>query len=83
MNQPDPTCPKCSSPMELGFTPDYSSSWTYLGHWSRGRPKSAFLTFFDRLGIGKPSTSCIPIGTYRCQKCGFLESYAREEFLPK
>ena len=25
----------------------------------------------------------LPIGTFRCQTCGFLESYAREEFAEK
>lgn len=83
MTQPDPTCPKYSSPMELGNIPDYAHGTVCMGRWSRGRPRSALLSFFDRFRIavsGKPS---IPIGTYRCPKCGFLESYAREEFLPK
>ncbi len=29
------------------------------------------------------NTERIPIATYRCQTCGFLESYAREEFAVK
>lgn len=83
MTQPAPTCPKCSSPMELGYVPDYAHGGIHVGHWSRGRPRSAFFSFLDRLRIAVPIEPYIPIGTYRCQKCGFLESYAREEFLPK
>ena len=31
----------------------------------------------------KPTNAKIPIGTFRCRTCGFLESYAREEFAEK
>ncbi len=83
MNQPESTCPKCDSSMELGYTPDYAHGSVFLGHWIRGRPKSGFLSFFDRLRIGAPGTLSVPIGVHRCQSCGYLEFYAREEFLPK
>jgi hypothetical protein len=83
MNQPDSTCLKCGGPMELGYTPDYAHGAVYLGRWIRGRPKSRFFSIFDRLLIGRPGTLAVPIGVQRCQSCGFLEFYAREEFIPK
>ena len=83
MNQSETICPKCGSPMELGYTPDYSHGAVFLGHWIRGRPQSALLSIFDRLRIGTPCAPAIPIGVQRCQSCGYLELYAREKFLPK
>ncbi len=83
MNQLDPTCPKCGSPMELGYIPDYAHGAVLLGRWIRGRPKPGFLSSLDRLRIWPPSARTVPIGVYRCQSCGYLEFYAREEFLPK
>ncbi len=31
MTQPDPTCPKCNSPMELGYVPEYSHGGVLYG----------------------------------------------------
>ena len=83
MNQPDLKCSKCDGQMELGYIPDYAHGAVLLGRWIRGRPNSSWLSIFDRLRIGAPSTLTVPIGVHRCQSCGFLEFYAREEFLPK
>jgi hypothetical protein len=32
---------------------------------------------------GKSLVKCVPVGTFRCSACGFLESYACPEFAPK
>ena len=75
-------CPKCHGTMELGYTPDYGHGGTvYLGYWIRGRAKRGLLSMFNKLLIGRPQGPAIPIGVYRCQSCGFLEFYARDEFL--
>lgn len=81
MSQENLKCPKCDGTMEQGYTADYGHGGTvFLGHWIRGRPSQAFLSMFDALRITKPFGPFIPIGVYRCQSCGFLEFYARDEF---
>ena len=76
-------CPKCEGTMEQGYTLDVTFGATFTGQWIRGTPKRSY---FDSLAIKFPSMSPsqrVPIATFRCQSCGFLESYAREEFGPK
>jgi hypothetical protein len=67
----DPTCPKCASAMDDGFTLDN----TYGGHlqaeWVEGEPKRSFWT-----GLTVAKETRHPITTYRCRSCGYLESYA-------
>ncbi len=62
-------CSKCKARMEDGFIPD-----SQLGpeFWVPGpRPSS----FWKRL-LGYKNS--VPITTYRCPKCGALESYAEK-----
>ncbi|HVT27026.1 MAG TPA: hypothetical protein VHE81_03305, partial [Lacipirellulaceae bacterium] len=71
-------CPKCGGGMEDGFiaalsTPRYLYPH-YLSRWARGAPARSFL-----FGIWLPR-ELLPTRTYRCTSCGYLESYAREEF---
>jgi hypothetical protein len=35
------------------------------------------------MGLKLPDEKLVPIGTYRCSSCGFLEQYARQEFAAK
>ena len=68
-------CPKCGGAMEQGFINDSTYGGRVVSHWSAGAPRKSFwrgITTSD----GKP----IPIGTFACSACGFLESYARDEF---
>ena len=69
-------CPKCQSRMEQGFVPDYTHGAMVVGRWAAGTPKKSWL-----FGTHVPAKNLlIPIGTYRCSSCGYLEQYAREEF---
>jgi hypothetical protein len=63
--------------MVKGYVLDFTPVGVRVSQWNSGSPKSAGLA-----GI-MDATSQIPIGTFRCQSCGFLESYAREEFAAK
>jgi len=74
MSQAAILCPKCQGDMVQGYVLDFTPVGVRVSVWNAGRPKKAFLA-----GV-KDSTSQIPIATFRCQSCGFLESYAREEF---
>ena len=77
-------CPKCDGEMERGFTLDMSHGARFASQWVKGEPKLAWGYFFGPLVVRRPKASDrIHIGTFRCQSCGYLESYARDEFQPK
>src|SRR5262245_51400037 len=67
------SCPKCNGEMEQGFVVDMAPG-SRVSQWAPGAPFGMFA-----LRIPK---SRHPIGTFRCSSCGYLESYAREEFAP-
>ena len=68
------SCPKCQGEMVQGYVLVFTPVGGRVSQWHDGPPKKAGLA-----GI-QDSTSQIPISTFRCQSCGFLEEYAREEF---
>jgi hypothetical protein len=57
--------------MTEGFVPHERSSIAGLGRWYRGTPVNSWF------GIKLPKGP-IHIMTWRCQRCGFLEQYAKE-----
>ena len=63
-------CPKCDSAMTLGVTIDKDQGIRYAGTWLEGAPEKGW--FGLKLRGKKP----LEIQTYRCNRCGFLESYA-------
>ena len=71
-------CPKCDGQMEQGFVLDNTYGGRLVSQWAPGAPSRSFWT-----GTKLPEEGLIPIGVYRCQACGFLESYARSEFSAK
>ncbi|GMV15619.1 MAG: hypothetical protein HS104_25680 [Polyangiaceae bacterium] len=68
-------CPKCESEMEQGFVLDNTYGARLVSQWAPGAPLKSFWT---RTKL--PEEDLIPIGTYRCSSCGYLEQYARDEF---
>ena len=52
--------------------------WNSFRHsasqWAKGAPVKAFL-----FGTKRPDAQ-LPVGTFRCSSCGYLEAYARQEF---
>ena len=68
-------CPKCNGEMEQGFVLDMTYGALSVSQWVRGAPEKSFWT-----QTKAPTASRIPIGTFRCANCGFLESYARPDF---
>jgi hypothetical protein len=67
-------CPKCDCPMEQGFIVDMGHGTRLVSHWARGAPLKSLL-----FGTWVPADA-LPVGTFRCRSCGYLESYARSEF---
>lgn len=68
-------CPKCDGSMEQGFVMDMDSGSRLVSQWAPGAPVKSFW-----LGTKLPADKMIAIGVFRCEGCGFLESYARDEF---
>jgi hypothetical protein len=61
--------------MEQGFVLDNTHGARVVSHWAAGAPEKSFW-----VGTKLPEEKTIPIGTFRCSSCGFLEGYARPEF---
>jgi hypothetical protein len=71
---PDRTleCLRCGGPMEQGFVADkahYSVPETQ--NWVEGAPERTFWS-----GIKLKGKEVLPVMTFRCENCGYLESYA-------
>ena len=72
MTDHEPTCAKCGKAMEAGFVLDHQAHTTGTqSAWIDGAPEPSFW------GVKlKGHQRRLPITTYRCPGCGFLESYA-------
>ena len=66
-------CPKCDGEMIQGFVVDHTYGAHLVASWIPGAPESSFWR-------GTKNGPAIPIGTFRCSSCGFLESYAQRRF---
>lgn len=67
-------CPKCSSEMEEGFVVDYGYGSVRPSDWVEGEPVKSFW-----YGTKIADKKQFRVETYRCVRCGFLESYATEK----
>ena len=72
-------CPKCNGGMVQGFTFESEGPKRMVSTWVEGAPDRSFW----HSGAKVPAEKCVPVGTFRCSECGFLESYARPEFAPR
>ena len=66
-------CPKCEAKMAEGFLIDSSQQAVRVTHWAEGAPTYWFLKVLKLRGRRR-----LPVQTWRCASCGFLESYANE-----
>ena len=66
------TCPKCSGRMNEGaiLTRD-SYDMRHAGEWLEGVPEKSIWT-----GLKVRGRTVLPITSFRCERCGFLENYA-------
>ena len=68
-------CPRCQGAMESGFLVDrgdYESQ--RQATWASGTPA---YSIWRNTAIAKGERTML-VATYRCERCGFLESYATE-----
>jgi hypothetical protein len=76
MTTPSERCPKCDGEMVQGFLIDLGhANSARVSRWAEGAPQKSFWT-----GTRTPADAVLPVGTFRCSTCGFLESYAKPEF---
>ncbi len=69
-----PLCPACKSIMEVGFTLDHGHfDSPKVARWAEGEPKPSFWH-----GLALKGKERLAIVTYRCPRCGLLQSYAPE-----
>ena len=64
-------CPKCQGAMTEGFVIDNTERGRKVSSWVEGVPVDSFWMGL-KLGGKKP----IHISSWRCSRCGYLESYA-------
>ena len=67
-----PECPKCSRGMEAGYVLDQVHGGYAQNSWVEGPPEKSFW-----LGLKVAGHQRLPVTTFRCSRCGYLESYAR------
>lgn len=68
-------CPKCEGEMREGFILDRGDlEVRHSSTWVEGAPKKSLW-----LGTRITGREMLPISTFRCVECGYLESYARGE----
>jgi hypothetical protein len=67
-----PECPKCGRRMEPGYVLDVTHGALAQSSWVEGAPERSIWT-----GLKLKGHERLPVTTYRCTGCGYLESYAR------
>ena len=67
------SCPKCNGSMSEGFVVDRGDYGTaHVSTYQGGEPSRSFWT-----GLKQSKKDQIKITTLRCNRCGYLESYAK------
>jgi hypothetical protein len=65
------TCPRCSGTMEPGYVIDEGYGTRTVANWVAGEPERSIWT-----GLKLRGKSKVAVTSYRCRRCGYLESYA-------
>jgi hypothetical protein len=68
---PSGRCPKCDGSMADGFIVDEGYGHYAVSTWHPGQPRKSIWT-----GIKRSKAEQLKISTRRCERCGYLESYA-------
>jgi len=65
-------CPRCGGGMEAGYMIDIDDHGTKaVPKWVEGEPQRSFW-----MGLKLAGKDQRDVTTYRCRRCGYLESYA-------
>lgn len=75
MSESNTNCPKCSGEMEQGFIADHEGHNTLRpSDWVEGEPVKSFWS-----GTEIRDKEQYEVTTFRCARCGYLESYASQQ----
>ncbi|WP_205479637.1 hypothetical protein [Sphingomonas arenae] len=66
-------CSKCGGSMGAGFIVDEGHGTRTVAKWVAGAPERSIWT-----GLKLRGRERLDVVTYRCSRCGFLESYAAQ-----
>ena len=66
-----PVCAKCGVAMEEGFILDVTYGARLQSEWIEGTPEPSRWS-----GLKVKGKEHLPVTTFRCPRCGYLESYA-------
>lgn len=64
-------CPKCDGRMAEGFMIDQGYGTVHVKAWQSGRPRKSFW-----FGVKQVKADQKEVATFRCDRCGYLESFA-------
>jgi hypothetical protein len=64
-------CPKCQGRVSEGFIIDQGYGTYSVAAWQKGAPVKSIWT-----GVKRDKKAQFAVVTYRCERCGYLESYA-------
>ena len=64
-------CPRCGSGMEPGYMIDVGYGTKTVPKWVAGLPQKSIWT-----GLKLSARDQVDVSSYRCRRCGYLESYA-------
>ena len=69
------SCPRCGASMSLGILLDRGDGNIRIqAHWVEGKPEKSWFTGSLKL----KDRQVFAVESYRCDSCGFLESYANQ-----
>ena len=66
-----PECLRCQGRMEAGFMVDEGHGTRTVAAWVEGAPERSIWT-----GIKTRDRRRLPVETWRCTRCGWLDAYA-------
>ena len=72
MQAPHPECPQCRLRMEPGYLVDHGHGVAYPAAWVAGVPE-----WSRWFGLKVKRKDKVPVTTFRCPRCGRLDSFGR------
>lgn len=70
---PSSSCPRCGATMEPGFLVDHTYGAVAKSEWASGEPGYSRWS-----GMKMKGRQLYEVMTFRCMRCGLLESYATD-----
>jgi hypothetical protein len=69
-------CPRCTKRLQPGFLMEKGNSdQVSVTQWVEGAPETVVWLGF-KVGLNVKKRQVLPVTTFRCERCGYLESYA-------